>query len=393
MMRHGTFPSARGVVALARASGDAAEEQRPEQVQSDISMREISIQSNFTGVEIVLFGSVDFSHAPSADEGPYDVIMTVRGPDRPIVVRKKERIAGLWMNGPSKTFPAVPGFYAVLASRPFRAVAPEETLQKLGIGFANLDFGKTVDGETADDGFRANLIRLQQEHRLFQESDDAIGFIGRSLFSGSVDLPVNVPIGRYTTQVFLFRDGKLLSQSQSSLQVHKVGFERVVVYARLPLSPGLWAACGADGDERWPSRLRRLPAPVSSVGKQHARLQGIDASAAGQPGLQSLPLEERGEGLVEHVEAAGIGAEGRHHQALAVGGEAFAAEDFALAGDARHRMKVACDLRRAAERGLVAKGHAANGQRPADEPADALGQIGIVIAEDPVPFAALLERR
>ena len=221
----------------------AAEAQRPEQVQSDISTREISIQPNFTGVEIVLFGSVDFSRAPSLDEGPYDVIMTVRGPNRPIVVRKKERIAGVWMNGPSKTFPAVPGFYAVLASRPFRAVAPKATLQKLGIGFSNLDFGKATDGETADDGFRANLIRLQQEHGLFQESDDAVSFLGRSLFRGSIQLPVNVPIGRYTTQVFLFRDGKLLSQSQSSLQVHKVGFERVVYMLafRYPLAYGLLA--------------------------------------------------------------------------------------------------------------------------------------------------------
>ena len=157
--------------------GAAAQAQRPEQVQSDISTREISIQSNFTGIEIVLFGSIDFSRAPSLEEGPYDVIMTIRGPNRPIVVRKKERIAGVWMNGPSKTFPTVPGFYAVLASRPFRAIAPESTLQKLGIGFSSLDFGKTVDGEPAGDGFRANLIRLQQEHDLFQESDDAVGFI------------------------------------------------------------------------------------------------------------------------------------------------------------------------------------------------------------------------
>lgn len=223
--------------------GAAAQAQRPEQVQSDISTREISIQSNFTGIEIVLFGSIDFSRAPSLEEGPYDVIMTIRGPNRPIVVRKKERIAGVWMNGPSKTFPTVPGFYAVLASRPFRAIAPESTLQKLGIGFSSLDFGKTVDGEPAGDGFRANLIRLQQEHDLFQESDDAVGFIGRSLFRGSIDLPVNVPIGRYTTQVYLFRDGKLLSQSQSSLQVHKVGFERVVYMLafRYPLAYGLLA--------------------------------------------------------------------------------------------------------------------------------------------------------
>ena len=221
----------------------AAEGERPEQVQSDISTREISIQSNFTGIEIVLFGSIDFSRAPSPDEGPYDVIMTIHGPNRPMVVRKKERIAGLWMNGPSKTFPSVPGFYAVLASRPFRAIAPDQTLQDLGIGFSNLDFAQPSHGEPTNNRFRANLIRLQTENLLFQESDDAVSFLGRSLFRGSVDLPVNVPIGRYTTQVFLFRDGKLLSQSQSSLQVHKVGFERVVYMLafRYPLAYGLLA--------------------------------------------------------------------------------------------------------------------------------------------------------
>jgi uncharacterized protein (TIGR02186 family) len=206
----------------------AAEPARPEQVESDISMREISIQSNFTGIEIVLFGSVDFSRAPSPDEGPYDVIMVVRGPSRPLVVWRKEQVAGLWMNGASKTFPSVPGFYAVLASRPLRAVASEETLKTLRIGLSNVDFGRSDQGEPPDDGFRSAMIRLRQERELFKESDDTVSFIGRSLFRGSVDLPVNVPIGRYSTQVFLFRDGKLLSQSQSSLQVHKVGIERLV---------------------------------------------------------------------------------------------------------------------------------------------------------------------
>jgi uncharacterized protein (TIGR02186 family) len=242
-MRHALYMPLAVSLLLPGLEAIAAEAQRPEQVQSDISTREISIESNFTGIEIVLFGSVDFSRAPSPDEGPYDVIMTIRGPNRPIVVRKKERIAGLWMNGPSKTFPTVPGFYAVLASRPFRAVAPKDTLRKLGIGFSNLDFGKSAEGEAADDGFRANLIRLQKVHGLFQESDDAVSFLGRSLFRGSIQLPVNVPIGRYTTQVFLFRDGKLLSQSQSSLQVHKVGFERVVYMLAFsyPLAYGLLA--------------------------------------------------------------------------------------------------------------------------------------------------------
>ena len=44
--------------------------ERPEQVQSDISTREISIQSNFTGIEIVLFGSIDFSRRRLRMKGP-----------------------------------------------------------------------------------------------------------------------------------------------------------------------------------------------------------------------------------------------------------------------------------------------------------------------------------
>lgn len=221
----------------------AAEPQQPEQVHSDISTREISIQSNFTGIEIVLFGSVDFSRAPAPDEGPYDVVMAIRGPNEAIVVRRKERAAGIWVNGTAETFSAVPGFYAVLSSRPLRAIAPENTLKKLGVGFGNVDFGKSEGGEAPNDGFRAALIRIRKEHNLFQEADDGVSFIGRSLFRGSVDLPVNVPIGRYTSQVYLFRDGKMLSQSQGSLQVHKVGFERVVYMLafKRPFLYGLFA--------------------------------------------------------------------------------------------------------------------------------------------------------
>ena len=147
MMQHPLVPAFAALLLLSGLQPVAADPPRPEQVQSDISTREISIQSNFTGVEIVLFGSIDFSKAPSPDEGPYDVIMVIRGPNRPIVVRRKERIAGLWMNAASETFSSVPGFYAVLASRPFRAIASEDTLKPLGIGFSNLNFGNADEGE------------------------------------------------------------------------------------------------------------------------------------------------------------------------------------------------------------------------------------------------------
>ncbi len=222
------LPLAAILLALLMAPAGAAEPQPQETIQSDISTREISIQSNFTGIEILIFGGVEFSHTQEPDEGGYDVITVIRGPTEPMVVRRKERVAGIWVNGAGETFPSVPGFYAVLASRPFRAITTEQTLATLGIGFANIDFAKGGKNDAKEEAFRSAVIRLQQEQNLFQEHDDGVSFIGRSLFRASVDLPVNVPIGLYTADVYLFRDGQLLSKNQSTLKVNKAGFERLV---------------------------------------------------------------------------------------------------------------------------------------------------------------------
>ena len=76
--------------------------------------------------------------------------------------------------------------------------------------------------------FRSAVIRLKQDQNLFQEHDDGVSFIGRSLFRASVDLPVNVPIGRYTADVYLFRDGQVVSKNQSTLEVTQAGLDRAI---------------------------------------------------------------------------------------------------------------------------------------------------------------------
>jgi uncharacterized protein (TIGR02186 family) len=199
-----------------------------EKVQSDISTREIAIQSNFTGIEILIFGSIDFSDTRTPGDGQYDVIAVVRGPSEPIVVRKKERVAGIWVNGPSKTYGTVPSFYAVLSSRPFRAIASDTTLQEHRIGLSDLDFGRDITGDPEEQAFRSAMIRLKENKDLFQEDDDGVTFIGRSLFRATVALPVNVPTGRFLVDVYLFRDGALASESQGTLEVTKAGFEAFI---------------------------------------------------------------------------------------------------------------------------------------------------------------------
>jgi uncharacterized protein (TIGR02186 family) len=231
------------LLALASAPVRAGTPAPPsDEVVSDISTREIAIKSNFAGIEILIFGSVDFSARPAPDTGIYDVIVVIRAPGQALVARRKQRVAGIWVNGPGETYPSVPGFYAVLSTRPLRAITSDETLKSLGIGLGNLDFGRPAT-DPADETFRSAVIDLKERQRLFQEQDDGVTFIGRSLFRASVDLPVNVPIGRYTAGVYLFRDGQLVSKNQSTLEVNKVGFERLVYLLafRYPFIYGLLA--------------------------------------------------------------------------------------------------------------------------------------------------------
>jgi uncharacterized protein (TIGR02186 family) len=196
-----------------------------ERVQADISTREVAIQSNFSGVEILIFGSIDFSDARMPSQSKYDVIALVRGPTDSITVRRKTRVAGIWVNGRSATYRDAPSFYAVLSTRPIRAIASNETLTELGIGLSELDFGRDTAGSPQEQSFESALIRLMEEKNLYTEDDSGVVFIGRSLFRATVALPANVPTGRYRVEVYLFRDGDLASKTKGSLEVNKAGME------------------------------------------------------------------------------------------------------------------------------------------------------------------------
>ena len=242
-------------------------------MQSDLSTREISIQSNFTGIEILLYGSIDFSQTPMPETGAYDVIMVVRSPAEPLIARRKERVAGIWINGPGKVFPSVPGFYAALSTRPFRAIASDETLKMLGIGVrqSRLSAGPT-EGDPDEETFRSAVIPLESRSRgCSRSSMTASTSSGRSLFRGTVALPVNVPTGRYTTDIYLFRDGEVISRDQSTLEVTKAGFEGL----RAPSSPSptpSFTACSRSFSPCWPGLPAGTPSAANRPQSGRSRL-------------------------------------------------------------------------------------------------------------------------
>jgi uncharacterized protein (TIGR02186 family) len=209
-------------------------EQQPgarESVQADVSARTVSVTSSFNGTEIVIFGAVDNSQQPSAESGYYDVVIVVEGVPGRVVARRKNNVAGLWLNTSSATFDAVPSYYAVASTRPLDEIASEEFRASHGIGFQHLRltpaFGQAQALSSEDlKEFRAAVIRLKQKEGLYVQDPYSVAFIGRSLFRSTIELPANVTVGPFTTRVFLFREEKLLSQYSVRLILEREGLER-----------------------------------------------------------------------------------------------------------------------------------------------------------------------
>src|SRR3984893_18268925 len=84
-------------------------EARGQALGADLTGHLIAITTGFTGASVVLFGATD---------GPGDIVVSVRGPEREMTVRRKERIVGIWINTDDLTFAKVPSFYDIAASRP-----------------------------------------------------------------------------------------------------------------------------------------------------------------------------------------------------------------------------------------------------------------------------------
>jgi uncharacterized protein (TIGR02186 family) len=230
-MRIGSPPTARlrrlaaafiaCLVALCAAAGMAGAQN--ESVELDTSTREIAIKPDFDGAEIVIFGAVDNSQQATSASGYYDIIIVIRGPAETITARQKQRMAGLWVNGNSRTFDKVPSFYGVLSTRPIAEVTDEDSLRRFDIEFNPTPL---EESRAPPDDFERALVRIKEQEGMYVKAPFAVVFLSRSLFRATLRMPAQIVDGTYTAQIYLFRDKKLLSWDKTLLEVKKVGLER-----------------------------------------------------------------------------------------------------------------------------------------------------------------------
>ena len=233
---------ARIAATLALLAG-AAMPARAETLIAAMSSHQIQITSNYTGSQLTVFGVVERDGRTVARGDPYDIVVTVRGPRRMLLVREKERLGPIWINRTQRRFPDSSIFMTVASNRPLDEIMSAETARRERIGLENAqqlkDAGLDLDVTTTR--FREGLIRILYDKGLYSAEERGVTFLSNTMFSAPIEVPATAPTGSYEIDIVLYAGGVPLARQTTNFEVVKSGMEQRLASGAhdLPLLYGL----------------------------------------------------------------------------------------------------------------------------------------------------------
>jgi uncharacterized protein (TIGR02186 family) len=200
-----------------------------EQLIAEVSTRRVAIASNFSGTDITVYGTVRRDAVAVSRAGGYDIAVMLVGPRRTMVTRRKDRVLGVWVNRDWRTYDA-PSFYALATTRPIADLAPEAQLDALQVGIDHLILPEGIPGGVeilaGAAEFRDAFFAHQRHAGLYAEYPGAVRLLGGDLFTTTLPIPAEVPVGRYTARIVVLSDGSPVAEHVSDIEVTKIGFEQ-----------------------------------------------------------------------------------------------------------------------------------------------------------------------
>lgn len=220
---------------------------RAEPLVADLSESVVRITTGFTGTKVLLFG---------AKEGDGRVVVIVEGPRHPLTVRRKSRIAGIWVNRSEVHFNDVPSFYQVLSSEPLEQWLPLKTrdLYQIGVEYLKLEPDQDV-GPAQASQFRDALIRNMQRIGRYGVLEGKVTVLGGQLFRADLFLPANLPTGFYSIEVMLVQGGDvktiqstplLVTKSGIGADVFEMAYSYPALYGLMAIAIAVLAGLGAN---------------------------------------------------------------------------------------------------------------------------------------------------
>jgi uncharacterized protein (TIGR02186 family) len=194
----------------------------------EISQHEVQVRQGFRGAELLLFGAILTPEGARAGRD-YDIVVVLKGPTAPIMLREKSRVAGIWINAGSNEFRSAPSYFAVASSRPIKQIVDDKTAAIFELGLPWLQLSPAGAIEPVEQArYSAGLVDLMARKGLFREDQRGVSVKEQVLYQARIGLPSNVQTGTYTAETFAVARGRVVASAISKVEVRKAGFEGAV---------------------------------------------------------------------------------------------------------------------------------------------------------------------
>ena len=214
MKNHFLLVCSLAALLMAPNSASASDNKMTAEISTDL----VQINTGFDGVNLLLFGTTN---------GTNNIIIVIKGPLETNIIRKKTRVASIWVNTEKVIIENVPTFYAIASTRPLNQITTQSILKKYGIGANNFltNILKQANAKTMDisDEYKNALVRLKNKLGLYIDNPIKIKLIEEQLFRANIKFPANVSTGNYTAQIYYFKNGLLLDVINKPILVEKIG--------------------------------------------------------------------------------------------------------------------------------------------------------------------------
>ena len=205
---------------------------RQPRLVTDLSQSRIDISYRFAGAELLIFGAIQYPGGRQPDRPP-GIAVVLRGPAEALTVRRKDRVAGIWVNTRALRFESVPGFYAAATTSPVERLLDERNaaIYEIGLPYLQLSPATAAAPETVGE-FQNGLVDHRRRRGLFVDQPYGVQVTDNILYRARIPIPSAVPVGNYQVEIYLIDDGKVAARGTAPVIIDKSGFERgIYVFA------------------------------------------------------------------------------------------------------------------------------------------------------------------
>ncbi len=200
-----------------------------------VQPKTIRIGTFFSGGQVTVRGVV-----PAGDQ----VALRILGPRHPLVLMKKGRVGGLWMNVGQVTFQDIPKIYLLWTSTPVSSLGTEAERRSWKMDYPSLLAGALPRNNPEEEGrLLQELVKLKEADQLYHIFEGAVKM--KSLepedweqVDALLSLPAKIEPGSYSLEMIAFKGGQGRLIHSSTLEVRLAGLPALV--SDLAARQGLW---------------------------------------------------------------------------------------------------------------------------------------------------------